>query len=173
VLDYVLQQPEKHELPGHSALWGGGCLPDLVGARVVPRLNLQVRRCLPRFRLGWAFHAVKISTAPLDPMPIERLAQLGPARLADAACFALCVASDATDKGPATVMARRSACVLAREGGLDLAALAAALGVTAHTARRLARDPLPPKVRRAVLLCLALRERVHQAGPRPEAKERR
>jgi len=166
VLDYVLGQPEKHELPVHPALWSGGCLPDLVGARVVPGLRLRVQDCLPRFRPWMALRAVKLPSGTLEPMPIDRLALLGPAALADAACSALCTAPGASGKEQGAVMARRAACVLAREGGLSLGAMAAALGVSAHTARRLAREPLPPQARRAVLLWLALEQRVLQAGPR-------
>lgn len=50
---YVLEQPTKHGLPGHPALWPGSCFPDLVGARRLPGLSLRLRlsEALPRFRL--------------------------------------------------------------------------------------------------------------------------
>ena len=67
VLGYVLTQPDHHGLPIHSALWTGGCLPDLVGARFIPGLDLRITAALPRFRKSEALHKVGLPSRPLLP----------------------------------------------------------------------------------------------------------
>jgi REP element-mobilizing transposase RayT len=46
LVDYVLSQTIHHGIPSHPALWSGSCFPDLIGARQVPGLDLQLRRAL-------------------------------------------------------------------------------------------------------------------------------
>ncbi|MFH1468813.1 MAG: hypothetical protein ABIO70_30775 [Pseudomonadota bacterium] len=165
VVDYVLRQPEHHELPVHSALWSGGCFPDLVGARIVPDLRLRLCDALPRYSLRDAFEAVGLPPRRLEEPGPEALRLLGAGALFDAACAALCVVPRSGSHTPDEAQARRTAHVLAREIGLPLSTMAAVAQVGSRSARRLASEPLPAPVRRAVLLRLALEAQVQALPP--------
>ena len=58
LVDYLLSQTIHHGIPSHPALWSGSCFPDLIGARLVPGLKLQLRKALPRFRMRDIYRAV-------------------------------------------------------------------------------------------------------------------
>ncbi len=47
LVDYLLSQTIHRGIPAHTALWSGSCFPDLIGARWVPRMELQLRKALP------------------------------------------------------------------------------------------------------------------------------
>jgi len=171
VLDYCLRQPAKHGLPCHPALWSGGCLPDLVGARLVPRLTLGVQVALPRFEPRNAFASVGLPGRPLTlPGPAE-LRALGLGDLLAAATAALCVDPLPRTDWPGDVLARRAFVHLAREGSHPTASIAAVLGCGDRGVRGLAHGALPETARRAVLARLALEARVRAvpSGVRPPA----
>ena len=84
LLEYLLLQPVKHGLSVHPALWEGSFFQDLVGARHLPGLALQVWEVLPRFRLRQALRIVGLPQEPLVPVDGEVLALAGPAAIAGA-----------------------------------------------------------------------------------------
>jgi hypothetical protein len=165
VAGYVLRQPEHHGLPVHSALWSGGCVPDLMGARLVPGLTLRLSDALPRHTQRDVLEAVGLPPRRLDPPVPEALRLLGAGALYEAACAALCVVPEGGCHAAGEVMARRAALALARECGMPLAPVAAAASCPERSARRLAAAPLPPDVRQAVLRYLALEARVREVAP--------
>jgi hypothetical protein len=165
VAGYVLRQPEHHHLPVHSALWSGGCVPDLMGARLVPGLTLRLADALPRHTQRDVLEAVGLPPSRLEMPGPEALRLLGAGALYDAACAALCVVPQAGCHAAGEVMARRAALVLVQECGIPLTPVAAAASCPERSARRLAASPLPPEVRQAVLRHLAIEVRVREVAP--------
>jgi len=72
---YLLEQPSKHGLPGHQALWSGSCFLDLAGCRIVQGLQIQKRltEVLPRLRLRDIYQAVGLPSEELNPLPVKEV----------------------------------------------------------------------------------------------------
>jgi hypothetical protein len=160
LLDYLLRQPGKHELPGHPALWEGSCLPDLLGARRLPGLRSRLAEALPRATQADILHAAGLSTAPLIPVALDELRTLGASRLLHAAAAAAVADPQLRGKHKAEAEARRAACHLARAARIPLPELAWQLGVTSRATRRMAGHPAGRSLATTVRLRLALEERV-------------
>jgi REP element-mobilizing transposase RayT len=167
VFGYVLDQPHRHGLPVHSALWSGNCLADMVGARCSSGLRLCHREVWPRHGAAEALAAVGLPRWTLEPVGIDHVARIGAHHLVQATATALCVSVPLDSQVPDVVIAKHVACSLAREAGLPLSAVAAAGGFSLRSAQRLASRAVPPAARRAVLTWLALEERVRR-HPRRE-----
>ncbi len=170
---YVLDQPEHHGLPEHSALWSGNCVADIVGARWIEGAELCTNLLLPRFRPSDALGAVGLPGWPLEPATLADVATVGAYGLVRAAASALCVALPLDSQLPHVVSAKRVACVLALEAGLALAGVAEAGGFSWRSARRLAAQPIPVQARRAVLPWLALEEGVRKFPRKRDKKQKR
>lgn len=166
LLDYVLRQPSKHDLPGHPALWEGGCLPDLVGARYLPGLSLRIVEALPRASQADALRAVGLPESPLVPLDLDALRTLGPARLVSAAAAATGSDPQLRGKRRCEAAARRAACALAKKAGIPMSELAWLLGVTPRACRRMVAHPGVVGLEEVVLRRLALEERVAEAARR-------
>ncbi len=160
VFGYVLRQPAKHGLPVHPALWSGSCFPDLLGVRVIGGLTLCLRQLLPRASTRDLLRGVGLGSERMVPVGIERVASAGAHELVRVVSDAVGVLPPLVTQEPDVVQAKRAASVLAREAGLGLAPVAAAGGFSPRTARRLALEPVPEEIRRAVLGRFALEERV-------------
>lgn len=165
LLDYVLRQPIKHDQPTHPALWDGGCLPDLVGARYLPGLHLRIGDALPRATQADALRAVGLSGSRLEPLHLDAVRALGPARLIAAAAAATGSDPRLRDKRRSEASARRVACSLAKAAGMPMSELAWHLDVTPRACRRLVAHPGVQGLEDVVLRRLALEERV-AATPR-------
>lgn len=160
LVPYILTQTVHHGLPTHPALWTGSSFLDIVGARVLPGLTLHLSRVLPRMRLEDVYRAVDPNLAPLGEVRTDMIARFGMARITRAATAALASRSNLTGNEPATVMARRTAAILAHQAGFRQAAIASALHVDPKTVGRwLLLSPDEFKMR-AVRVRLALEERV-------------
>lgn len=170
VFGYVLDQPYRHELAVHSALWSGNCLADLVGARLIGGMQLCHRDVWPRFRPADAFEAVDLPRWILQPVKVEHVSAIGAHRLVAAVAAAFCLPLPLACQVPEVVTAKRVACRLAREAGLPLAAIARAAGFSLRSAQRLARQEVPESACKVVLTWLALEQRV-RSNPRPPRKE--
>lgn len=163
-IDYLLLQPRKHGLPCHPALWSGSCFVDLVGARWLPGFRPSLlMQGLPRLRLRELFLLLDLGPEPLAPAADQRLFERGPTGLIGACFAALGAAPIERSKQPLQVEARVLACASAREVGLRLPDVAAALGVHASTARRLADRAVRPQARSALRRRIALEDRVAAA----------
>jgi len=167
VFRYLLTQPQRHGLPTHAALWNGSCLPDLVGARCFPEQQLCWREVWPRYTQAHALAAVGLPSQPLAPPSIEQVARLGAHGLVELVAAGFCLTPPLSGRLPERVLARHTACGLAREAGLPLRQVAAAGGFSLRSAQRLAGQPVPPAARRTVLARLALEDRVRLA-PLPD-----
>jgi hypothetical protein len=156
--EYILRQPVKHGLSTHPALWTGSCFPDLVGARLLPGLDLCLEKALPRWRQRAAYRAVGLPTVKLAPAADDSVRRLGAARIVSAAASAMGVPQSSTARGDGEVASRRCAAVLASGVGIRTAEIAWALGVTPQATNRLVDRAVPPKHLRATRLRLALEE---------------
>lgn len=161
---YVLEQPSKHGLPGHPALWPGSCFPDLVGARRLPGLSLRHRlsEVLPRLRLRSAYGHVGLAPERLQPLDPDTLRGLGIRRLVDAASAAL--AADPALAGNSELVVGARVTVAHLAAAWPTSELAWALDITPQAARRLRTRAAPEGAVEAVRLRLALEERVRAAA---------
>lgn len=162
LVSYLLGQTEKHRLPVHPALWSGSCFADLVGARFVEGLDLQIRAALPRFRRADAYRSVGLrpqGVPPADPLLVHRL---GAHRLADAAAAAVCADPTYRTRRPSTTLARRITAQLAAEAWLPVYRVARAVDVSPSRVRRLRREPVDPRALLATRLQLALTDALSQ-----------
>lgn len=162
VFGYVLRQPGKHRLPGHSAIWAGSCLVDLVGARRLGDFQPCLRMAMPRVVVGDALEAVGLPRRRLEAVGLDQVRAAGAYELVRVAAAALGVALPLGAKVPDVVMAKRVACCLALQAGLSLEQVAEAGGFSWRSARRLATQSVPVELRQAVLLRFALEDRVRR-----------
>ena len=162
LVTYLLDQPRKHGLPAHPALWSGSCFPDLAGARVVPGFSLGTRlaEALPRFRLREAYAAVGLPPTELAPVDGDRIRRLGADRLCRAAAAALAQPFPLHGKRAPTTLARAAACHLGRGSGIPTSELTHVLAITPQAVLRLAAQDVDPALLHAVSLRLALEETV-------------
>lgn len=158
LVDYVLQQPQKHGLQnaGSAALWPGSCFVDLVGARILDGFDPRgLAGALPRLRRDDLYAAVGLE--PVEPLDDEALRAEGPRRIGDAAAAAVGLPRLEGSSRP-VVRARRAAGRLCRALGFPDTQIAFGLRCPEGTASRLTRlAPPDPLLDRAIRLQLALR----------------
>jgi len=169
LVTYFLNQPMKHDLDVHPALWTGSCFPDLVGARVLPEFSTTpLRAALPRLRVRDLFQDVGLDPVPLQPVDDDALLGAGAARLAELAASAYGVGPGLLGRSGPVVKARTLAAVLGVRLGLSRVQLSPFLTATPQAIGRLASRPVDSKGERALRLRFALEERVRlQALRRP------
>ncbi len=154
---YCIEQPRKHGLECHPALWSGSCFPDLVGARWLPGLSLGIRAALPRLKTRELMAMAGMTGHELVPVPEEELLGLGAREILDATAAALGVGPVLSGNEPAVARARA---VFAHLCPQPASTLAWALGVTPQAARRLRARPVEAEAIKAVRLRLALERRL-------------
>ena len=162
LVTYLLEQPRKHGLPAHPALWSGSCFADLVGARTVPGFSLPTKlaEALPRFRLREAHAAVGLPPTELIPVDSDRIRRLGADRLCRAAAAALAEPFPLQGKRAPVSLARAAACHLGRGAGIPTSELTHVLAISPQAALRLAGKDVDDGLLQAVALRLALEEAV-------------
>lgn len=129
-LMYMLRQPSHHKLKGHEALWRGSCFPDLVGARYVEGLQLQVEKALPRFNVGQILGAMGVQKKHIIPLENAEIKGVGLSRFIDCAIDALCAPSPLSGKSYQTIGARAAVCQLAHAAGFKPAEVADSLNIS-------------------------------------------
>jgi hypothetical protein len=160
---YLLAQPAHHGVPVHPALTTGSCFPDLVGARRVPGLTLQLGAALPRYQLRDAYAIVGLPTERIVPAPLDRVRAAGARALVEAAASAAC-AGPLLGRDEASVQARRAAVHLAAEAGVPFDELAHVLAVTRDAARKIALRAAPLPLVEATRVRLALEAAAAEAA---------
>ncbi len=160
LVDYVLSQTIHHKIPVHPALWTGSCFPDLIGARILRGLELQLRQALPRFRMRDVYQAVGLTNGPLAPCPLEAVRSAGISRLVAATSAALAVGPILTGNSAPVVQARRVTAQLAHQSEIAIAEVAWALDLAPRSAYRLLQRPVDPATSKAVRIRLALENAV-------------
>ncbi len=161
LVPYILKQVWRHQVVGaHPALWSGSCFQDLIGARVLDGLALQIGAALPRFELRTVYRAVGLNIDQLAPLGCEAIRALGAARLVAGASAALCVGPRQGGNTAGVARARRCVAQLAVRVGISLPEVAWALGISPCTARRLSVGPAETAAQRATLRRLSLERSV-------------
>ncbi len=144
---YTLRQDQRHGVR-LDPLHDGSSLPDLLGLRVLGTgLAERVALALPRVSPA---DLLPLLGAELSPLPL----QLSP--LADAAAGALAL-PDLDGQGAPRVLARRAAVQVALGSQLPVREVGDLLRITARSVRRIATEPAPDELVRAVCLQLRLR----------------
>ncbi len=171
LVPYLLTQLDRHGIDGNQATWAGSCFPDLVGARVVGAQRLRLHDALPRFHVRAAYAAIGLPQVPLRPWPVERVADLGPVRLARAAEAALCAPPESRGNRPRHVKVRACVSQLADAAGFRTADIARSLGVSPRGVRAARTKPVSTADLDAVRTWLALEDAARvlperRAGPR-------
>ncbi len=164
LLRYLLTQCQHHGLQEHDALYSGGCFQDLVGARLVDGLDLQIRALLPRFRLRDAFLAVGLPPRQLSPADAASVRAAGSARLAAAAAHATAADPRLRGSHATVVRARRAAAQLGRQAGMSSGDLAEVLHVSLRSVQDYAAACPHGATVRAVRVRLALENLIAAAG---------
>jgi len=164
---------EQEGVEAHPALWSGSCFPELIGARIVDGLVLQLGLVLPQYRTRSAFAAVGLSRdQPLAPLAPPWLRAAGAERIVTAVAAALAIRppkppSEMTepafpDNTEVMIMARRAAARLATIAGLAWSDVAWGLGISERSARRLAGRPVDWRLVNAAGTRLALEDELHR-----------
>jgi len=167
LVGYLLEQPARHELPVHPALWTGSCFLDLVGARRLAGFDAaRLRAHLPRLRERALREAVGLGSDPLAPAERAAWDRVGPRRLVELASATVAAGPDLRGRSAPVVAARALAARIAQGLGLGTSPVARALGVTPRAVRRLASRPADRALMRAIGLRYALEERVRAGAGR-------
>lgn len=151
---YNIEQPVRHNLGVHPALWSGSCFQDLVGARVVDGLDLRIWDALPRMHSNDLYEVVGLPI--VKPVMVEQLRALGSKRLVKAAAAAVAADPDLGGRSRPVVRARRAVAHLGQGAGISLAEVAWSLRVTSRCVRMLIAAPAEPALDGAIRLQLAL-----------------
>jgi hypothetical protein len=164
LLKYMLEQPREHGMSGHPALWVGSCLPDLVGARAVPGLDLCIERAMPDFSQAAATSLVGLSAGRIEAADHAVLRAVGAMGLRDATAASLAVPSALDGATPADILGRRAFAQLAKRVGLHRSEVVNALGINPKSMWRLARPPVEQKLLDAIARRVTLEQLVARAA---------
>jgi hypothetical protein len=159
---YLLRQPEKHGLAGvHPAIYGGSCLQDLVGARLLTGFSPGLLRAeLPRLTQRELLPMVGLTEDRLAPASDEDLRRGGVARLVDLAAATLAVAPDFRGRDAVTVRARVLAARLSNHLEFAAREVGRLLQVTLRAVHRFANDrDEDPRAENALRLRSSLEDR--------------
>lgn len=165
LVPYILTQAPHHGLPYHPALWTGSCFQDMVGARYVEGLSLQLTVELPRYRLRSALEMVGLPRAPILPARDEDVFRAGASRLVEAAAAAAALGPSALCRSSVGVAARTAVIRVGLSAEIPHTLLARALQVSARTVRRSAFTGASPQTERAIRVRLALEDIVARQPP--------
>jgi hypothetical protein len=153
---YELEQPKKHGMPGHPALWPGSCLPELVGARVIPGLTLRIKEAEPTFKVERALKILRLPGEKVQPAGRRQLRSAGAARIVAATAAAFGVEPTLEGNRPHVRIARRAVAYIADKIGLPTADIKVVTGLDEHSLWRLRRrevsDTCIDAIRRRVTL---------------------
>jgi hypothetical protein len=166
---YFLDQPARHDLSDRPALFVGSCLPDLVGARCVPGLELRVKEVLPEFRPARALERVGLPAEPLIA-DTSALKDAGLERLKEATAAVLAICPTLAGKQDAAVRGRRALATMGDRLGFGAAEIADVLRITRRAVYRLKASRLERSVARAVSRRIALEELVYRCEREQESR---
>ena len=156
LVGYTIEQPAKHGLAVHPAMWSGSAFPDIVGARVIDGLCLRIGEVLPRYRTADAWRAAGLSADGLAPLSDEGIRATGLGTLMEAASFASCATPDLTGRSRRDVSARATVVSLGRSVGFRVKDIASTLQIAPETVRRLGLRPADEQTSFATRLRLSL-----------------
>lgn len=155
LIPYFLAQPRIHGLATPSAQWDGSCFYDLIGARRLAPLHLELPELLPRLSPTTIYQAADLTTLPL-PADGRIIRAAGPKLLWEAAHRAFAVDPSCGGRTWRTIAARTTIVQLAREANIGRTEIIGPHCFAERTWRRLARRDIPTEMLDAVRLQLAL-----------------
>lgn len=153
LLRYLLEQPTKHRMSGHPALWVGSCFPELVGVRRISGLELCIQRALPGYQPATAMSIVGLPGTGLELADASSLRAAGAVRLRNATAAVLGTAPELAGTTTIASRGRRAFAQLASRVGIHRCEIVAALQIGSKAFWRLAR----PVVDRDLLATIARR----------------
>jgi len=156
LMGYSIEQPKKHGLQAHPALWSGSSFSDLVGARLIDGLELRVADCLPRYRARDAWLSAECSAAGIQPVSESQILSCGLSSLRDAAAFSVCADPELAGRTIRETTARSIVVQLGRRAGFRSTDIAGALSVSSEAVRQLGGRPLDDRVLHATLLRMGI-----------------
>ena len=164
---YTIEQPAKHGLATHPALWSGSAFSDIVGARAIEGFHLRIPDVLPRYRQADAWNAAGLSRDGLPLLPDEGILAVGLPSLVEAASHAVCAPPRLRGRTPREVRARAAVVALGRVAGFRGTDIASTLGITSEAVRKIGLRPPDERVLRATRLRLTIVRAVDRAIPPP------
>jgi REP element-mobilizing transposase RayT len=164
LVGYLLNQTAHHGLPGHPALWTGSCFADLVGARVLPGLDLQIARALPRLQLQKICAAVGLNEGDVQPLELDAVRALGVSRIQAAASAVLAVGPEPKPRARGRFLVRSITAQLGRDCGTTREETGWVLDCTRRHVLRLEEAPIGEGLLRATRTRLALEEAVARSA---------
>lgn len=156
LVGYCIEQPVKHGLDVHPALWSGSCFSDIVGARVIDGLELRLGEVLPRYRAADAWRSAGLPAAGIAPMSDAAIFGAGLPALVAASAFAAGAPDELERRTRVETQARAAAVVLGRQAGFRVGDLARAMGVSPESVRKLGSHPIDERVLHAVRLRMGI-----------------
>ncbi len=158
LVEYTIEQPAKHGLDEHPALWSGSAFADIVGARAV--CHTRIPHVLPRYRLADAWTAAGLPPGGVAPSRVAQLRGIGSDALTAAAAFAVNAPPALSRRTAEVTRARALVVSLGKEAGFHTRDLTDALDVTRESVRKLSQRPDDGPGRAAVLLRLGIEREV-------------
>jgi len=154
LVPYTLRQTEHHDMRVEPAVWSGSCFQDLVGARCIPCVDLQLRRLLPRWTDSAVWACVGLPV--LEPASSLDVRVAGAVRVARAAADAVGVDPDLPGRSVRVARARRVAMQVGTSSGIAPEEMRWATGISGRSKRRSLRADVDPPLHRAVRLQIAI-----------------
>lgn len=155
---YHLRQVIKHEVKQtHPGLWSGSCFQDLIGARFLEGLQLQLGLILPRQRIEvLACNSVGLKGWDIRPIEDRVLRLVGSARIMAAAAAAAAARPGLEGNSREEVIARQATARLGVTAEISKQELCWALGLTRQGLFTLLRREAPRALMWATRIRLAL-----------------
>jgi hypothetical protein len=144
---YHLVQVVKHSVQGvHPALWSGSCFQDLIGARLIPGLELRAAEKLPRHQItALACKEVGLPGFVARPVSVATLRELGITKIKAAAAAAVAADPALTGRTRPEILARSAAAQLGRLAGISRSEIRWALEVTKQGLSAMLKERLATK----------------------------
>ncbi len=158
LVGYCIEQPRRHGLGEHPALWSGSCFPDLVGARAIDGLRLRIGEVLPRYRAADAWRAAGLTADGISLLEDVQVLGIGLSALCDAASFASCAHPRLVGRSAHETSARAAVVCLGRRAGYRSVDIARSLGITSEAVRQLGHRPPAARVLSAIRRRLAIEQ---------------
>lgn len=157
---YTVNQPQRHGLKEHPALYSGSCFLDLAGARFIGVLGCPITSVLPRFNMADLYSELNLRIHTLTPADDGQVKDAGLGAIIRAAGAVFAAAPALTDQSEQTVKAHRVAVRLARSVGFTASQISCHLQRSTRSIFRVNHQQIPEEALTAVRRRLALEKLV-------------
>lgn len=156
LVGYTIEQPAKHGLEIHPAIWSGSSFSDIVGARATADFRICTSDVLPRYRASEAWKSSGLSAQGIQPLSDRGVFVSGLTPLVDAASFALCAPPKLEGRTRREAHARAVVVSLGRAVGYRAKDIASVLQVSPEAVRKLGLRPVDERALNATRLRMAI-----------------